>query len=83
MEKGNIVIQIDILLSEDQITQEFMDALKRHDLPEKFFYWFPLSIRAWINLCSDVHIEIMSALTLFFKTMLLKLYQCYHLNLLS
>ena len=53
MEKGNIVIQIDILLSEDQITQEFMDALKRHDLPEKFFYWFPLSIRAWINLCSD------------------------------
>jgi hypothetical protein len=53
MEKGNIVIQIDILLSEDQITQEFMDALKRLDLPEKFFYWFPLSIKAWINLCSN------------------------------
>ena len=32
------MIQVDILLSEDQITQEFMDALKRHDLPEKFFY---------------------------------------------
>ena len=47
------MIQVDILLSEDQIAQEFMDALKRHDLPEKFFYWFPLSIRAWINLCSD------------------------------
>jgi len=47
------MIQIDILLSEDQIVQEFMDALERHDLPEKFFYWFPLSIRAWINLCGD------------------------------
>ena len=47
------MIQIDILLSEDQIAQEFMDALERHDLPEKFFYWFPLSIRAWINLCGD------------------------------
>ena len=47
------MIQIDILLREDQIAQEFMDALERHDLPEKFFYWFPLSIRAWINLCGD------------------------------
>ena len=47
------MIQVDILLSEDQIAQEFIDALKRHDLPEKFFYWFPLSIRAWINLCGD------------------------------
>ena len=47
------MIKIDILLSEDQIAQEFLDALERHDLPEKFFYWFPLSIRAWINLCGD------------------------------
>jgi uncharacterized SAM-dependent methyltransferase len=30
-----------------------MDALERHDLPEKFVYWFPLLIRAWINLCGD------------------------------
>ena len=47
------MIQVDILLGEDQIAKEFMDALERHDLPEKFFYWFPLSIRAWINLCGD------------------------------
>ena len=47
------MIQIDILLSEDQIAQEFIDALEHHNLPEKFFYWFPLSIRAWINLCRD------------------------------
>ena len=47
------MIHIDILLSEDQIAQEFLEALENHELPEKFFYWFPLSIRAWINLCGD------------------------------
>jgi uncharacterized SAM-dependent methyltransferase len=46
-------IQIDVLLSEDQIAQEFIAALARHELPEKFFYWFSLSIRAWLNLCND------------------------------
>ena len=47
------MIHIDILLSEEQIAQDFLDSLKKHDLPEKFFYWFPLSVRAWINLCKD------------------------------
>ena len=47
------MIHIEILLTEDQIASEFLDALENHDLPEKFFYWFPLSIRAWINLCGD------------------------------
>ena len=47
------MIKINVLLSEDQIAQEFLAVLARHELPEKFFYWFPLSVRAWINLCSD------------------------------
>ena len=47
------MIRVDIFLSEDQIVKEFMYALGNHDLPEKFFYWFPLSIRAWKNLCGD------------------------------
>ena len=47
------MIHIDILLSEEQIAQDFLDSLKKSDLPEKFFYWFPLSVRAWINLCRD------------------------------
>ena len=47
------MIQINVLLSENQIAKEFMYALENHNLPEKFFYWFPLSIRAWINLCGD------------------------------
>jgi hypothetical protein len=40
------MIQVDLLLSEDQIAPDFMGAIDRHDFPEKFFYWFPLSIRA-------------------------------------
>src|SRR3989454_5303332 len=28
-------------------------TLFRSRLPEKFFYWFPLSVRAWLALCSD------------------------------
>ena len=47
------MIKVDILLREEQIAEDFLDALENHDLPEKFFYWFPLSIRAWLNLCSD------------------------------
>jgi len=47
------MIKIDILLSEDQISKDFLEALENNNLPEKFFYWFPLSIRAWINLCRD------------------------------
>jgi len=35
------------------MAQEFLEALARHSLPEKFFYWFPTSVRAWLNLCSD------------------------------
>jgi uncharacterized SAM-dependent methyltransferase len=42
-----------ILLTENQLAREFTDALVRHELPEKFFYWFPTSVRAWLSLCSD------------------------------
>jgi uncharacterized SAM-dependent methyltransferase len=47
------MLHIDVLLSENQLAQEFLAALNRHELPEKFFYWFPTSVRAWLNLCSD------------------------------
>ncbi|MGH7449914.1 MAG: L-histidine N(alpha)-methyltransferase, partial [bacterium] len=47
------MLNIDVLLSENQMAHEFLTALNRHDLPEKFFYWFPTSVRAWLNLCSD------------------------------
>jgi uncharacterized SAM-dependent methyltransferase len=47
------MFNISVLLSENQLAEEFLAALERHDLPEKFFYWFPTSVRAWLNLCSD------------------------------
>jgi uncharacterized SAM-dependent methyltransferase len=48
------MINIDVLLSENQITAEFLAALASRNVSEKFFYWFPLSVRAWLNLCGDV-----------------------------
>ena len=61
-------IQIDVLLSEDQIAQEFIAALARHELPEKFFStdfpyrYGPGSISAMMKL-----IGILSALSRCFK----------------
>lgn len=42
-----------VLLTEDQLAQDFLLALARRELPEKYFYWFPTSVRAWLNLCGD------------------------------
>jgi len=42
-----------VLLTEDRLAQDFVAALERRELPENFFYWFPTSVRAWLNLCSD------------------------------
>jgi uncharacterized SAM-dependent methyltransferase len=42
-----------VLLTEDQLARGFLAALERRELPEKYFYWFPTSVRAWLNLCGD------------------------------
>jgi uncharacterized SAM-dependent methyltransferase len=41
------------LLTERDLADEFVSAFAARLLPEKFFYWFPLSVRAWLDLCSD------------------------------
>lgn len=38
---------IEVLLTEAEIAEEFAEAMEARDLPEKFFYWTPLSVRAW------------------------------------
>ena len=43
-------MNIEVLLTEAEIAHEFAEALEARDLPEKFFYWFPLSVRAWREL---------------------------------
>lgn len=40
-------MNIEVLLTETEIADEFVEALEARDLPEKFFYWMPASVRAW------------------------------------
>lgn len=47
------MLDVSVLLTEDDLARDFVAALQRHELPEKFFYWFPTSVRAWIDLCTD------------------------------
>src|SRR5438034_9694125 len=47
------MISIHSLLTENALADEFVSAFHARRLPEKFFYWFPLSVRAWLALCSD------------------------------
>jgi uncharacterized SAM-dependent methyltransferase len=41
------------LLTETDIADDFVTSFHERRLSEKFFYWFPLSVRAWLALCSD------------------------------
>jgi len=47
------MISIQALLTENALADDFVSAFHARRLPEKFFYWFPLSVRAWLALCSD------------------------------
>ena len=47
------MITIDSLLTEQEMIDSFLAELEARRLPERFFYWFPLSLRAWLDLCSD------------------------------
>ncbi len=46
-------MNIEILLTEAEIAQEFKDSMEARDLPEKFFYWFPRSAAEWSSLTGD------------------------------
>jgi L-histidine Nalpha-methyltransferase len=50
---GASMLELDILLTEAKMAEGFREALARRYLPEKFFYWFPLSVKAWLDLCQD------------------------------
>jgi uncharacterized SAM-dependent methyltransferase len=45
------MLEIDVLLTEEKLAEDFLSGLERRYLPEKFFYWFPLSVKAWLELC--------------------------------
>ena len=46
-------MKIEVLLTEVEIAQEFSESMEARDIPEKFFYWFPLSAHAWLTLARD------------------------------
>src|SRR6476660_260496 len=50
-------MKIEALLTEAEISEEFAEAMEARDIPEKFFYWHPLSVRAWLALAQDVAYE--------------------------
>jgi uncharacterized SAM-dependent methyltransferase len=50
-------MKIETLLTEAEISEEFSEALEARDVPEKFFYWHPLSVRAWLALSHDIAYE--------------------------
>jgi uncharacterized SAM-dependent methyltransferase len=41
-----------VLLTEQEIAADFRSALSARFLDEKFFYWLPLSVSAWVELAS-------------------------------
>lgn len=47
------MILVQSLLTETDIAADFSASFAARQLAEKFFYWFPLSVRAWLALCSD------------------------------
>src|SRR5689334_22812691 len=46
-------MNIEVFLTEAEIAQEFVESFEARDLPEKFFYWFPRSVRAWLELAQN------------------------------
>jgi uncharacterized SAM-dependent methyltransferase len=47
-----MTLPIDVVLTESELARDFLTALERRHVPEKLFYWSPLSVRAWLALCS-------------------------------
>jgi uncharacterized SAM-dependent methyltransferase len=46
-------MRVEVVLTETDIAQEFVEAIEARDLPEKFFFWFPRSVAEWSALTQD------------------------------
>jgi hypothetical protein len=60
-------MNIEVLLTEAEIADEFAEAVGARDLPEKFFYWSPTSVRAWKEIapaCNESLLQTWEALAL-------------------
>jgi len=54
-------MNIEVFLTEAEIAQEFTESIEARDLPEKFFYWFPRSVRAWLEMSQNSFSAIQSS----------------------
>lgn len=43
---------VEVLLGEQEIARDLARAFDRRFLDERFFYWLPSSVQAWVELCS-------------------------------
>jgi uncharacterized SAM-dependent methyltransferase len=50
-------MKIEVLLTETEIADEFYESIEARDLPEKFFYWTPLSARIWTSVVKSPPLE--------------------------
>jgi uncharacterized SAM-dependent methyltransferase len=46
-------MKVEVVLTEADITQEFVEAMEARDLPEKFFFWFARSAAEWSALTHE------------------------------
>jgi uncharacterized SAM-dependent methyltransferase len=46
-------MKVEVVLTEADIADEFVEAMEARDLPEKFFFWFPRSAAEWAALTGD------------------------------
>jgi uncharacterized SAM-dependent methyltransferase len=46
-------MKVEVVLTEADIAQEFVEAVEARDVPEKFFFWFPRSAAEWRSLTGD------------------------------
>ncbi|PWU07607.1 MAG: hypothetical protein C5B51_09735 [Terriglobia bacterium] len=46
-------MKVEVVLTEADIAQEFAEAMQARDLPEKFFFWSPRSVQAWVALMAE------------------------------
>jgi uncharacterized SAM-dependent methyltransferase len=53
MSRPSSLLRVDVLLTESALAEQFLSALAQRFLPEQFFYWSPLSVRAWLALCRE------------------------------
>jgi len=49
-------MKVEVVLTEADIAQEFVEAIEARDLPEKFFFWFPRTAAEWTALAQSAEL---------------------------